>query len=150
MIDYGERQLKEKVEEFLRLLIADKKLQKLYSFKADLPKQIDRDILKELLEYPYCLTVNDEDGELYFISDEDIPSLNIIKGENKCPEITSGITECKEWISDKLPLLNFDIDQGGNIRRAKEAESIYICTLIAGILRGSFEDEIYKIGRAHV
>lgn len=52
-----------------------------------------------------------------------------------CPEILTSISEKGEWLSDKLPIINFDIDQNGNVRRADEAEALYCCICVAHILK---------------
>ena len=41
--------------------------------------------------------------------------------------------ECSSWLSDKIPPPSFDVDQGGNLRKAVEAEALYCCLLITSI-----------------
>lgn len=48
-----------------------------------------------------------------------------------CPEVIVGITPEGEWLSNILPLPGFDLDQSGNVKKADEAEALYICMQIA-------------------
>lgn len=52
----------------------------------------------------------------------------------------TSISEQGEWISDKIPPCNFDIDQNGNVRKADEAEALFCAICVAHILK----DEIFK------
>lgn len=61
----------------------------------------------------------------------------------ECPNIDTNVSDAGYWLSDKIPFPNFDIQQGGNIRKAEEAESCYICCIIAAILKDdSFTKEL--------
>jgi len=60
------------------------------------------------------------------------------------PDHELGIFECSGWLSDKIPSPPFDVDQGGNLRKAVEAESLYCCALISAILKSSYFDEEFN------
>lgn len=130
---YTNEQMETKVQEFLKLVTKDKKLSKLYTFKIDLDKKVDSQLLIKLITEPFLIGYDESDGILYFINDD---------GERQnCPEIQEGVSTSRDWISDFLPAVPFDISQGGNLRRASEAENIYKCILISGILKGEFESK---------
>lgn len=67
-----------------------------------------------------------------------------------CPELNTSISEKGEWLSDKLPLITFDIDQNGNVRKADEAEALYCCICVANILKEkSFKLEVDDIVKSY-
>jgi hypothetical protein len=37
----------------------------------------------------------------------------------------TSVSEKGEWLSDKIPYVDFDIDQNGNVRKAEEAEALF-------------------------
>lgn len=127
---YTNEELELKVQQFLRLVTQDKHLSKLYSFKVDVNSKIDSSLLIELVTRPYILSYDENDGKLYYIDNEEV--------RHECPQIESGLSTSRDWISDHLPVIPFDLYQGGNLRKSAEVENIYKCILIAGILKGSF------------
>lgn len=67
-----------------------------------------------------------------------------------CPVMKTSITEKGEWLSSKLPSLTFDIDQSGNVRKADEAEAMYICMQVAHILKEpSFKRELLELSKEY-
>merc|ERR1712232_128340 len=56
-----------------------------------------------------------------------------------CPHIDSDVSDSGEWLSDHIPPPNFDIAQSGNVRKALEAESYFICSVICVVLK----DEVF-------
>lgn len=126
-----------RVKEFLQSLVLDKKLQKIYSFEVEPPKEIDRRLLKTIISEPFLIDYDDSTGKLFFI--------NSNNEKQFCPDIVNGITDARDWISECLPSVPFDIEQGGNVRRAAEAENIYKCTLVAGILKDVFLEGFNRI-----
>ena len=57
-----------------------------------------------------------------------------------CPNFSANIADDDAWLSSKIPDLGFDVEQCGNLRKAEEAESIYLCIVIVLILK----DELFK------
>lgn len=51
-----------------------------------------------------------------------------------CPYIETNVSDAGYWLSDKIPPPSFDILQSGNLRKADESESCYICCVIASVL----------------
>lgn len=47
-----------------------------------------------------------------------------------CPELDSHVSDSGIWLSDKVPYPNFNIRQGGNVRKAMEAEACYTCAIL--------------------
>lgn len=83
----------------------------------------------------------DENG-LYFIQDN---------GDKLyCPEMKTSISDEGEWFSHKLPSIGFDIDQSGNVRKADEAEAMYICIQVAHILKEvAFREELEDLAKEY-
>jgi arsenate reductase-like glutaredoxin family protein len=53
-------------------------------------------------------------------------------------------------LSQKLPTIAFDIDQSGNVRKADEAEAMYISIQVAHILKEkSFKEELQRIAKEY-
>lgn len=52
-----------------------------------------------------------------------------------CPYIETQVSDSGYWLSDKIDPPNFDILQGGNLRKAEEAESSYCCAMVCSILQ---------------
>lgn len=113
-----------------------KKLSKLYTFKVNIDKDVDSDLLYKIVSEPFIIHYNEDNDRLYYIDEN---------GDYQyCPDIQEGISSSRDWISDSLPMIPFDINQGGNLRKSIEAENIYKCILIAGILKGEFLEEFNK------
>lgn len=67
-----------------------------------------------------------------------------------CPEMLTSISEKGEWLSDKIPFVNFDIDQSGNVRKADEAEALFCCVCVAHILKeADMKAEVLKIANSY-
>lgn len=58
--------------------------------------------------------------------------------EIECPNYGLNVSADGKWLSDKIPDLNFDIDQGGNVRKAAEAQSAYCCAIVVLVLKDSY------------
>jgi hypothetical protein len=56
----------------------------------------------------------------------------------RMPDHDLGVSYCGKWLSDLIDGPTFDIDQGGNMRKAVEAESMYISATICSILRDDY------------
>lgn len=65
------------------------------------------------------------------------------------PEIYTSLDEKGLWLSEKLPDITFDIDQGGNVRMADEAEALYCCLCVSNILKDAdvFKDEVKRVAK---
>lgn len=67
-----------------------------------------------------------------------------------CPEIFTSISDKGEWLSDKIPDVEFDIDQNGNVRKADEAEALFCCINVSNIIRDSdFKNEVLEIAKEY-
>lgn len=134
---YTNDELETKVREFLSIVARDKNLAKLYSFKINPLDKIDSNFLIDLVSKPSIINYDVEADKLFIIDDNN--------ERIYCPEIEYGVSVSRDWISDSLLPVPFDISQGGNLRKANEAECIYKCCLIAGILKGSMLDDFYDV-----
>lgn len=93
----------------------------------------DSEILLRLLKYPLKIEATSE-GIIAKVDDGDY----IV-----CPNFSINISENGKWLSDVLPPCPFDIEQGGNLRKAEEAESAYFCAIVCLVLKDKvFLDEI--------
>lgn len=64
--------------------------------------------------------------ELSYDEDEDILYYINENGDKLiCPDLSEGLSVSADWVSNYLPPVVFDIDQGGNTRKSLEVESIY-------------------------
>lgn len=64
--------------------------------------------------------------DLSYDEDEDILYYTDTNGDKIiCPDLSEGLSVSANWLSDYLPPVTFDIDQGGNTRKSLEVESIY-------------------------
>lgn len=97
---------------------------------------IDNDLINKLSNHPFKLELKDDD--LYFIDKNG----NLIKMSNH----ELGVFKCSVWLSDRIPSPPFNMDQGGNLRKALEAEFLYCCILISAILGFSyFQEELDEV-----
>lgn len=92
--------------------------------------EMNSEILKKLLAEAMPITI--KDSELVFTTKED--------EEIRCPNFSASISNDGKWLSDKIPNVSFDIEQGGNLRKAEEAESAYCCCIVNMVL----DDEIFR------
>lgn len=99
---------------------------------ADL--QLIISLFKEPVEI-YC-----DDFGLYYFSE---------KGDKVyCPTMKASISEKGEWISDKIPNINFDIEKNGNVRKADESEALFCAITIGNILQDdNFKNEVLDIAK---
>jgi hypothetical protein len=89
-----------------------------------------------IIENSYPLEYDSDTDELYYLDE---------KGERqKAPDLSDGISNSADWLSDKLPEPTFDFDQGGNLRKSEEAKSAYSLCCIA-IALSSFREEIIEV-----
>lgn len=94
-------------------------------------------IINDAFEYPSILLVDDQG--LYFFNENN--------DKVYPPELFTSIDEKGIWLSEKLPDITFDIDQGGNVRMSDEAEALYCLICVSNILKNS---EIFKEDVRHV
>lgn len=80
--------------------------------------------IKSLLHNPIKIIYNDEG-----ITFEDDNGDFIV-----CPEYGINIADNAFWLSSKIPSINYDVDQGGNLRRGEEAEAGYCCSIVSLVL----------------
>lgn len=102
---------------------------------SEYTQTVDQEVLLKYFREPKLIYFDDQG--LYF--DDDGTKVY-------CPTMKTSISEKGEWLSNKLPAIEFDIDQSGNVRKADEAEAMYVCTQIVHILNDDlFEDEFRKV-----
>jgi hypothetical protein len=95
----------------------------------------NQNVLLKYFEEPAILDF-DENGLFFFEGGDKI----------YCPEMKTSITEKGEWLSSKLPAIEFDIDQSGNVRKADECEAMYICAQVAHIIKEKvFKNEYIEL-----
>jgi hypothetical protein len=103
---------------------------------ASVSTQVDMQTLIKLAKHPVEIII--KDGNLCYTDDDG--------GASICPGFDTNVSEAGYWLSDRIPPLDFDVLQGGNFRKAKEAESCYICCVIASVLRDeAFSFELNNI-----
>jgi hypothetical protein len=90
------------------------------------------DIIR-IVESSYNLVYDEEDEQLMYIDENDEKHIS--------PDLSVGITESSEWLSEKLPIPTLDIDQGGNVRKSEEVKALYAIICIAVVIP-SFKEEI--------
>jgi hypothetical protein len=110
-----------------------------FSF-SEINKTPDLALIIQIFESSSLIDFDDEG--LYFLDE---------KGDKQyCPEMKTSISSKGEWLSSKLPQIGFDIDQSGNIRKADEAEAMYITVQVAHILKEkSFKEELEKVAKLY-
>jgi len=65
-----------------------------------------------------------------------------------CPKMLTSISDRGEWLSDKIPFVEFDIDQNGNVRKADEAEALFCCICVSNILKEkSMKEEVLDLSK---
>lgn len=47
----------------------------------------------------------------------------------------TSISEKGSWLSDYIPLIDFDISQNGNVRKADKAEALFCSVVISNIMK---------------
>mgnify|MGYP005683446371 CR=1 FL=1 len=83
------------------------------------------------------LKLDDETEEIYYLDPNDDKII--------CPNAEFSTSVCSEIISEQIPNFPFDIEQGGNIRKSLEVETIYEVTIMNNILNNEFKVDIDKI-----
>jgi hypothetical protein len=98
--------------------------------------QINSEDIIQILEGSYDLIYDEEAEQLLYVDES---------GEKHiAPDLSAGMTESSEWLSDKLPNPTLDIDQGGNVRKSEEIKALYAIICIAVVIP-SFKDEIKTV-----
>jgi len=96
-------------------------------------------LIKKMFNTPSEIFL-DEDG-LHFYEDGD---------KIYFPEIKVTISEKGEWLSDKIPNVEFDIDQSGNVRKAEEAEALFCAIVISNVLQDdTFKSELEQVSNQY-
>jgi hypothetical protein len=108
-----------------------------FSF-TEISKTPSLSLIIKLFETPSLIDFDDQG--LFFFDEE---------GEKHyCPEMKTSISDKGEWLSEKLPQIGFDIDQNGNVRKADEAEAMYIVIQVAHILKEeTFKNELEEVSK---
>lgn len=108
--------------------------------KSPILESPDLSIIIKAFEIPSLIHFDDQ-GLFFFDEDET---------KIYCPEMLTSISEKGEWLSDKLPYVDFDIDQNGNVRKAEEAESLYCAIIVANCIQDNyFKEEIISIANGY-
>jgi hypothetical protein len=98
------------------------------------------DVIIKAFEEPSEIFVDDHG--LYFVDEND----------NKiyCPDMLTSVSEKGEWLSDKIPYVDFDIDQNGNVRKAEEAEALFCAIIVANCLNDDyFKNELTNVAKQY-
>lgn len=97
--------------------------------------EFEEEVLIELLDSTYKIHQNEQ--VIYFVN-EDGDRVN-------CPNFGASMQNDGKWLSDIIPDVSFDVEQDGNLRRAKEAESAYILAIFGIVLGKNFiGDDFFK------
>lgn len=98
------------------------------------------DIIIKAFEFPSEINFDDEGLFFYDENNNKIYS----------PQMLTSISEQGEWLSDKVPFVSFDIDQNGNVRKAVEAESLFIAVVVANSLQDEyFRNELVEVAKKY-
>jgi hypothetical protein len=81
----------------------------LYTFKGNNNDKANLALLTKLTQTAFMIEYDDLSAELFYI-DENMD-------KQICPHIEEGGSVSRDWISDKLTIIPFDISQGVNLRR---------------------------------
>lgn len=94
------------------------------------------EVIEKLFKYP--VKIDFDDNGIFYFNEE---------GEKcYCPEMYTTISDEAIWISDKLPSVDFDVHQNGNVRKADEAEALYCSLIVAHIMKeDTFKKEIQDL-----
>lgn len=94
----------------------------------------------EIFERPF--EIEFDSYGIYYLDDDGI--------KQYCPDMKTTISEKGFWLSDKLPNINFDINQNGNVRRAEEAEALYCTIVVANTLKEEiFKEEVKTLSKSY-
>lgn len=112
---------------------------KRFSFNEVMPNP-NISLIEELFKYPTLIEADDE-GIFYYDENHD---------KIYCPSMAFSISESGEWLSEKLPPVNFDIEQSGNVRKADEAEALFCCVVVSSILKEEiFIEEVKELAEVY-
>lgn len=107
---------------------------------SEITKTPDLALIIELFETASNIDF-DEVGLFYFDDNGD---------KQYCPEMKTSISDRGQWLSNRLPQIGFDIDQNGNVRKADEAEALYITIQVAHILKEkTFKDQLHNVAKQY-
>lgn len=110
---------------------------------------IERFIQTEYKVSPNVQIITDaiESSSPLDVDDQGLFYINLDGEKVYPPELYTSIDDKGVWLSEKLPDITFDIDQGGNVRMANEAEALYCLICVANIIKsdGIFKKEIKDI-----
>lgn len=94
------------------------------------------EILHEMMDAGNDLRYDALSDELFIIQNDGSSLL--------CPDLSKGMSEVSDWISNYLPEVFIDTDQGGNLRKGDEADACYKLFAIGFVLE-SFRAEIMRV-----
>lgn len=98
------------------------------------------DVIIKAFEVPSEICADDQG--LYFYDENNVKTY--------CPEMYTSISEQGEWLSDKIPFIDFDIDQNGNVRKAEEAEALFCSVVVANCLQDeTFKREVVDVAKQY-
>lgn len=103
---------------------------------SDVKSEIDSKELNDLISKPFRIRI-DSSGLIFTDDSGD---------EVACPNFGESISNDGEWLSDIIPGVTFDVEQGGNLRKAEEAESAYCCCIVYLVLNDDdFKKELVDV-----
>jgi hypothetical protein len=80
------------------------------------------------------------------ISDKGLVFINSNGDEEECVNYGTNITADGRWLSDKIDIVPFDIEQDGNIRKSSEAQAAYcLCVLYCVLNDSSIKNDISNV-----
>lgn len=82
-----------------------------------------------------CDLIYDSNSDELFAKDVDGSIIN-------CPDLSEGLSVSSKWISDYIPDVFFDTEQGGNLRKADEADCCFKLFSIGLVLKDYREEVI--------
>jgi uncharacterized protein YnzC (UPF0291/DUF896 family) len=97
---------------------------------------IDMEKVKSLLLHPVEFNLTEE-GLTAKLPD----SGNIVN----CTNFGVSIKADSDWLSSKLPSVEFDVDQEGDVKKAEEAQSLYLCLCVAIVMGEMFQEELLDL-----
>lgn len=89
----------------------------------DVVGKFDSNVISKMLEQSSPLVFKDDTIIFEYNEEKEI-----------CPNYGVNVQLDSEWLSDKLDDVPYDVDQGGNVRKADEAEAALCCINISKVL----------------
>jgi hypothetical protein len=99
----------------------------------DADDEITSDDMTKIIDSGYGFRYDPLEDELFYIDEHG--------DEVLAPDLSIGMSKSADWLSTKLPPVEVDIDQAGNVRKGSEADAMYKLLCIGCVLK-DYADEI--------